>query len=484
MRCIHCDKEIPEGSMYCNHCGKQQIFKADKVYTDRIRPYLKTLNNRDAYLFIHLAFFLVLFLASFATIGRVPLTHIVETYPDQIEIDFNSTDLLASIPFIFENTSPSSIRDMVDDHSERINYIVPSYLDMGYSWFENQSFSMQESIRSNMNQMNPFIMYQSSALRDEQLLPLILYLISTIYISIFLGYIVYLMYVTIKALTQSSKIDLKPKLLRLVMITLVGMILFRIFGYVSGYSMTNYSKTLFSIALWGYLASLVFDWARSTQKFKMSYLIRKVILYFLLMVSLNSLFEVRLDTHYEIMPAIGVSVINDQEPLLKYLPSFVQNNQLDQSIDAVFSLQSIIDIFENQVDQSQPLLIASQQINSFDVFLSGYVLNNHEFLNTVMLISVLIQIVLILILSSMIAQLIKSLNAKDPQSQESSLPGMSLFLSFLLVILLIYAKFTIDQVYVNLLMPVVTSISFSTYILIVLLIVIINQENILKKLKL
>jgi hypothetical protein len=451
---------------------------------DRIRPYLKTLNNRDAYLFVHLAFFLVLFLASFATIGRVPLTHIVETYPDQIEINFNSTDLLASIPFIFENTSPSSIRDMVDDHSMRINYIVPSYLDMGYSWFKNQSYSMQESIRSNMHQMNPFIMYQSSVLRNEQLLPLILYLISIVYVFVFVGYIVYLMYFTIKALTQSSKINLKPQLLRLVMLTLVGMIILRIFGYISGYHMTNYSKTMFSISLWGYLASLAFDWARSTQKFKMRYLIRKVILYILLMISLNSLFEVRLDTHYEITPAIGVSVIKDYEPLLKYLPSFIQNNQLDQSIDAVFSLQSVIDIFENQVDESQPFFIASQQINSFDVFLSGYVLNNHEFLNTAMMIAVLLQIVLILMLTSMIAQLIKSLNAKDPQSQESSLPGMSLFIMILLLILLIYVKFTIDSVYVNLLMPVVTSISFSTFIVIVLLIVIINQENILKKLKL
>jgi hypothetical protein len=414
----------------------------------------------------------------------VPLTHIVETYPDQIEINFNSTDLLASIPFIFENTSPSSIKDMVDDHSMRINDIVPSYLDMGFSWFENQPYSLQESIRSNMNQLNPFIMYQSSVLRSERLLPLILYVISTIYISVFVGYILYLMYVTIKALTQPHKTDLKPQLLRLVMISLVGMIILRILGYISGYHMTNYPKTMFLISLWGYLASLVFDWARSTQKFKMSYVIRKVVFFILLMVSLNSLFEVRLDTHYEITPIVRVREITDYEPLLKYLPSFIQNNQLDQSIDATLSIQSVIDLFEIQGDERLPFLIATQQINSFDVFLSGYVLNNHELLNTAMMISVFIQIVLILILSAMIAQSIKSLNTKDPQNQESSLPGVSLFLAILLLILLIYAKFTIDIVYVDLLMPVVTSISFSTFLLIVLLIVIMNQENILKKLKL
>ncbi len=484
MGCIHCNKEIPEGSIYCNHCGKQQVFKTDKIYKDRIRPYLRTLNNRDAYLFVHLIFFIVLFLASFSSMGRVPLTHLVDHYPDQIEITFNQTDLLSSIPYLFEDTSMNSIKEMIDDHANRLNHLYPSYLELGYSWFENQSYTDRQTIESNMNQMNPFIIYQSSQYRGENLLPLILFLITTFYITIFLGFILYMIYVTIKAFTQSGPVHFRKLLLTYVMMTLFGMVLFRLFGYVSGYDLTNYPQNMFSIALSAYLISLIYDWARSTQKFKMGFVIRKVLLFFILMVSLSSIFEVRLDTRYETSQPFGVNLITDREPLLRYLPSYIGHLQLEEPIDSVFAIQSILDTFASQVDESQPFLIARQKINSFDHYLSSYILRNQDILNTLMLSAAIIQILCILMVSSMMVNLIKSLDSKDPQNEESSLPGMNLFLLILMVAFLVYVKFSIDQVYVTLLMPVKTSLSFSSFLMIVLMMVMINLENILKKLKL
>lgn len=485
MKCIHCTKDIPEGSIYCNHCGKQQVFKYDQLHQNRIRPYLRTLNHRDALLLVNLIFFLVLFLASFSSLGKVPLTHLVNDYPEQIEIKYNITDLLAATSFVFQDATSQDIHFKVDAHANQFNLAEPGYLEQGYGHFETIDFYLRNQINTHMNLMNPLIVYQSSEYRNVNSIPLLLLFISTAFMLVYIGYLIVVMFQLFQSWTKEDDLNLTQKLLNVVILSLVGMILLSVFGYVSGYTLSGYPKTMFWFAFIGYLTSLVFQWARSTKPFIMGYVVKKVMIFILLMLSLNSLFAVRLNTHYELHILFGSTMVKDEEPLLTYLPRLVQFYHEETPPDTQLMIHTIIDTLTNQVHFGQRELHVRQLINSYDLMLSTRVIDHHELLNTIMLFISVIQLILLMMLFSMIHHFIRSLHHEDRGRPEgSSVTGAFLFLSVVMLSGLIYVKFSMDEVYRSLDQPVFLSISFASFTLIVWMIILLNQNKMIQKLNL
>jgi hypothetical protein len=485
MRCIHCYKEIPEESVYCNHCGKQQVVKYDRLNRDRIRPFLRTLNHKDGYLLVHLAFFIILFLASFSTIGRVPLTHLVPEYPSQIEIKFNMTDLVSSIPYLFEQGSSSSVKVEVDRVAASVYNMTLGFLSMNYQTYESIDFGTRSIIERSMNQLNPFIIYSSQNYRQEHLLQMILWVVSAALMLFYVFYLLILSYQVLKAFTKTQEIDLQKSLRNLTIISFVVMLILRIFGTISGYELFNYSTSIFFLPFWGYVLSLIYTWARSDQPFNRVWVIKKVLVFIVLVFSLNTLLDVRLDTGYHVDQLFSVQTIKDQEPILKYLPSLAQYYQTNQLNDIFIDVTELQTLLSSQFDFSESRSHLLQEVNSYDHWLSPYVFNNDQMMNNIMLVVVLIQLLSLVLLGSLFITFIQTLDHYDTRKvNPSQLPSTLFFLSILMLAGLIYLKFTVDQIYHRLSLDVWISISFSSFLFVIFIGLLSKQNQVFAKLKL
>ncbi len=485
MRCIHCSKEIPEGSVYCNHCGKQQALRYDQLHKDRIRPFLRTLNNKDAYLFVHLIFFIILFLASFSTIGRVPLTHLVPEYPNQIEIKYNIADLISSIPYLFEQGSSASVKGEVDQVAARVYNMQLGFLSMDYQSYESMDFNSREIIERYMNQLNPFVIYSSQNYRQEHFLEMILWVVSTVAMIFYMLYLLFLSYQVLKAFTQTQAINMQTLLRNLSIISFVMMLILRIHGTISGYELFNYSTSIFFLPFWGYVLSLIYTWARSNKSFRRVWVIKKVLVFIILVFCLNTLFDVRLDTRYQVNQLFSVQTISDQEPMLKYLPSLVKYYHTNPQNDIVIDVTELLTTLSAQLDYNESRLHVLQEINSYDQWLSPYVFNNQPIMNNIMLVVVLIQLLSLILLGSLFIEFIQTLDQYDTRHIDpSQLPGTLFFLSILMISGLIYLKFAVDQMYDRLSLNVLISISFSSFLFVIFTGLLSKQEQIFAKLKL
>lgn len=485
MRCIHCNKQIPEDSIYCNHCGKQQVLKYDQFHQGRIRPFLRTRTNKDAYLLVHLIFFILLLLASFSTIGRVPLTHLVPEYPSQLELKFNMTDLVSAVPYVFEQGHAMTVKSEVDQVVSRVFGLQLGFLSMSYQDYEQIDPYYRQNIESAINKVNPLIIYSSESYRNDHVVPMILWIIATIAMLTYVFYLIYGSYWVIKALTETKAINIQGYFEKLVIVSFIVMFILRVFGIISGYELGNYSKNIFWLPFWGYVISLTYTWACSNKSFNRRYLARKVMILVLLVFSLNTVMDIRLDTRYQSEPLFHTYTITDREPILRFLPSFVNDSLNLETHDVLIDVTALQTLLNTHVDSRQSTQYVLQQVNSYDHFFSPYVIYHYSMLSNLMLVVVLLYILSLLMLGSLVIQYIQHLNQHDMRKMDpSELPGMLFFLSILMIAGLIYIKIQVDQMYLRLSLNVYTWISWTSFLYVISVGLLAKQEQIFEKLKL